>query len=76
MGGREIFHTFLLLVAIEGHFTHEFIIYVYETRDRSQIVRHKNGDVLTQVSGKQRPGDVTVVTSLGHMISFRGRNVL
>jgi hypothetical protein len=31
MGRREIFHTFLLLVEIVGHFTHEFVSYVYET---------------------------------------------
>jgi hypothetical protein len=34
MGGREIFHTFLLLVEIEGHFTLELVNYVYETEDR------------------------------------------
>jgi hypothetical protein len=33
MGRREIFHTFSLLVEIEGHFTHEFVTYVYETED-------------------------------------------
>jgi hypothetical protein len=33
MGRREIFHTFLLLVEIEGHFTHELVSYVYETQD-------------------------------------------
>jgi hypothetical protein len=33
MGGREIFHTSSLLVEIEGHFTHEFETYVYETQD-------------------------------------------
>jgi hypothetical protein len=33
MGRREIFHTFSLLVEIEGHFTHEFVSYVYETED-------------------------------------------
>jgi hypothetical protein len=35
MGRREIFHTFSLLVEIEGHFTHEFVTYVYETVGRS-----------------------------------------
>jgi hypothetical protein len=38
MGCREIFHTFSLLVELEGHFTHEFVSfvsYVYETEDRS-----------------------------------------
>jgi hypothetical protein len=34
MGRREIFHTFWLLVKIEGHFTYEFVTYVYETPDR------------------------------------------
>jgi hypothetical protein len=34
MGSREMFHTFSLLVEIEGHFTHEFVSYVYETEDR------------------------------------------
>jgi hypothetical protein len=33
MGRREIFLTFLLLVEIEGHFTNEFVTYVYETED-------------------------------------------
>jgi hypothetical protein len=33
MGRREKFHTFSLLVEIEGHFTHEFVSYVYETED-------------------------------------------
>jgi hypothetical protein len=33
MGRREIFHTFLLLVEIVGHFTHEFVSYFYETED-------------------------------------------
>jgi hypothetical protein len=37
MGRREILHTFLLLVEIEGHFTHELVSYVYETQDRSKI---------------------------------------
>jgi hypothetical protein len=27
MGSREIFHTFSLLVEIEGHFTHGFVTY-------------------------------------------------
>jgi hypothetical protein len=31
MGRWEIFHTTTLLVEIEGHFTHEFVTYVYET---------------------------------------------
>jgi hypothetical protein len=35
MGRREIFHTCSLLVEIEGHFTHEFVNYVYETEDWS-----------------------------------------
>jgi hypothetical protein len=35
MGREEIFHTFLLLVEIEGHFTHELVSYVYETEDWS-----------------------------------------
>jgi hypothetical protein len=35
MGREEIFHTFLLLVEIEGHFTHELVTYVYETVSRS-----------------------------------------
>jgi hypothetical protein len=34
MGRREIFPTSSLLVEIEGHFTHEFVAYVYETQDR------------------------------------------
>jgi hypothetical protein len=34
MGRREIFHTFSPLVEIEGHFTHEFVTYVYETVGR------------------------------------------
>jgi hypothetical protein len=33
MGRREIFNTFLLLVEIEGHLTHEFVTYIYETQD-------------------------------------------
>jgi hypothetical protein len=33
MGRREIFLTFSLLVEIEGHFTNEFVSYVYETED-------------------------------------------
>jgi hypothetical protein len=37
MGRREICHTFSLLVEIEGHFTHEFVSYVYEIEDRSLI---------------------------------------
>jgi hypothetical protein len=35
MGRSEIFHNFSLLVEIKGHFTHEFVTYVYETQDRS-----------------------------------------
>jgi hypothetical protein len=35
MERREIFITFSLLVEIEGHFTHEFVSYVYETEDWS-----------------------------------------
>jgi hypothetical protein len=31
-GKIETFHTVLLLVEIEGHFTHEFVNSVYETR--------------------------------------------
>jgi hypothetical protein len=34
MGRKEIFLTFFLLVEIEGHFTNEFVSYVYETEDR------------------------------------------
>jgi hypothetical protein len=30
----RIFLTFSLLVEIEGHFTNEFVSYVYETEDR------------------------------------------
>jgi hypothetical protein len=37
MGGREIFHTFSLLVEIEGDFTHEFVTYVYETEDWTKL---------------------------------------
>jgi hypothetical protein len=33
MGRKEIFHTFLLLVEIEGHLTHELVSYVFETED-------------------------------------------
>jgi hypothetical protein len=33
MGREEICHTFLLLVEIEGHFTHELVSYVYETEE-------------------------------------------
>jgi hypothetical protein len=29
MGRKEIFHNFLLLVEIDGHFTHDFVTYVY-----------------------------------------------
>jgi hypothetical protein len=36
MGIREIFFRFTLLVEIEGHFTNEFVSYVYQTEDRSQ----------------------------------------
>jgi hypothetical protein len=28
LGRREIFHNFLKLVEIEGHFIHEFVTYV------------------------------------------------
>jgi hypothetical protein len=35
MGRKEIFYTFSLLVEIAGHFTHEFVSYVYETEDRT-----------------------------------------
>jgi hypothetical protein len=38
MGRREIFHSFSLLVEIEGYFTHEFVSYVYETEDSSNLV--------------------------------------
>jgi hypothetical protein len=38
MGRREIFLTFLLLVEIEGHFTNEFVTYVYETEDRFKAI--------------------------------------
>jgi hypothetical protein len=34
MGRREIFLTFSLLVEIEGHFTNEFVSYIYEIEDR------------------------------------------
>jgi hypothetical protein len=34
MGRREIFHTFSLLVEIEGHFSHEFVTYDYKTQVR------------------------------------------
>jgi hypothetical protein len=34
MGRRQIFLTFSQLVEIEGHFTNEFVSYVYETKDR------------------------------------------
>jgi hypothetical protein len=30
------FHTFSLLVEIEGHFTQDFVTYVYQTRYKSQ----------------------------------------
>jgi hypothetical protein len=33
MGRRETFLTFSLLVEIEGHFTNEFVSYVYKTED-------------------------------------------
>jgi hypothetical protein len=33
IGRREIFLTFSLLVEIEGHFTNQFVSYVYETED-------------------------------------------
>jgi hypothetical protein len=33
MGRRELFHTFSLLVEIEGHFIDELVSYVYETED-------------------------------------------
>jgi hypothetical protein len=33
MGRREIFHNSSLLLEIEGHFTHEFVTYVYEIQD-------------------------------------------
>jgi hypothetical protein len=33
MGRGEIFFTFSLLVEIEGHFTNEYVSYVYETED-------------------------------------------
>jgi hypothetical protein len=33
MGRRWIFLTFSLLVEIEGHFTKEFVSYIYETED-------------------------------------------
>jgi hypothetical protein len=36
IGRMEIFHTFSLLVEIEGHFTHEFVSYVCETEDLYQ----------------------------------------
>jgi hypothetical protein len=34
MEKREIVLTFSLLVEIKGHFTNEFVSYVYETEDR------------------------------------------
>jgi hypothetical protein len=34
MGRREILLTFSLLIEIEGHFTNEFVSYVYETEGR------------------------------------------
>jgi hypothetical protein len=37
MGRREVFHTFSLLVEIEGHFTNKFVTYVYEAQNRIQI---------------------------------------
>jgi hypothetical protein len=43
MGRRGIFHTFFLLVEIEGHFTKEFVTYVYETLD--WLVTHLVGGV-------------------------------
>jgi hypothetical protein len=33
MGGRKIFHDFLQLAEIEGHFTHVIVTSVYETQD-------------------------------------------
>jgi hypothetical protein len=36
-GKKRIFHTFSLLVEIEGHFTHEFVTSVYETRDSGML---------------------------------------
>jgi hypothetical protein len=35
MGRREIFHSFSLLAEIEGHFTHAFVTYLYETQVRT-----------------------------------------
>jgi hypothetical protein len=37
MGRWEIFHTFSLLVEIEGHFAHAFVNYVYETQERVPV---------------------------------------
>jgi hypothetical protein len=38
MGRREIFHTFSLLVEIEGHVANEFVTYVYEIQDRGASI--------------------------------------
>jgi hypothetical protein len=35
MGRRKTFITLSLLVEIKGHFTNEFVSYVYETEDRT-----------------------------------------
>jgi hypothetical protein len=50
MGRREIFHTFSLLVEIEGHFAHEFVNYVCETEDWPQ---NKNFDQIPNSDYKQ-----------------------
>jgi hypothetical protein len=43
IGRREILLTFLLLVEIDGHFTNEFVSYVYETEDwRVLVITTKN----------------------------------
>jgi hypothetical protein len=42
MGRSEIFNTVLLLVEIEGHFTHEFVTYVRETQDWRQCLLKYN----------------------------------
>jgi hypothetical protein len=43
MGRREIFLTFSLLVEIEGHFTNEFVSYVFETEDWNCMVKNYTG---------------------------------
>jgi hypothetical protein len=43
IGRREIFLTSSLLVEIEGHFTHEFVSYVYETEDSNEYGNTASG---------------------------------